>query len=320
MTADIHLHVLTCLLWGQDRHLRKVRPPSLHNTFLYRFYKLQPTDRENAAVRAEDEEQHPKPTEARKCHKECQCVCANNAKLPSHWEFVLIHRAGELSAVSDYEQIRGQECFTYTPQSQSTSARIPVVLKSEWHAVTGEEKQHMDGNQTSSYLIFGKVWSYGIEFRCWHWRWRLVEKIVCPIYWQQSLWASRETGSVSLTPGAVRFWSLASLDLLQLSHYQTKRNVRREQSALGIQNPTLIITNRYSLLIWQWTITANLSSFSFWLKEHSTISTYVFALQIEYYTGGSLVWLRFYWLKEMLLSLLLDIAIFRCAGRSCWEK
>lgn len=33
-----------------------------------------------------------------------------------------------------------------------------------------------------------------------------------------------------------------------------------------------------------------------------------------------LVWLRLYWLKEMLLSPLLDIAIFRCAGRPCWEK
>lgn len=33
-----------------------------------------------------------------------------------------------------------------------------------------------------------------------------------------------------------------------------------------------------------------------------------------------LVWLRLYWLKEMLLSPLLDIARFRCAGRSCWEK
>lgn len=33
-----------------------------------------------------------------------------------------------------------------------------------------------------------------------------------------------------------------------------------------------------------------------------------------------MVWLRFYWLKEMLLSPLLDIDIFRCAGPSCWEK
>jgi len=31
----------------------------------------------------------------------------------------------------------------------------------------------------------------------------LEEKIVCPIYWQQSLWVSKGTGSVVLRPGGV---------------------------------------------------------------------------------------------------------------------
>lgn len=34
----------TCLLLDRDLHWRKVRPPFLHSTFLYRFYKLQPTN------------------------------------------------------------------------------------------------------------------------------------------------------------------------------------------------------------------------------------------------------------------------------------
>lgn len=43
-----------------------------------------------------------------------------------------------------------------------------------------------------TYLIFGKVRPYGIDFGSWHWWWWLVEKIICPINWQQSLWRPKQ--------------------------------------------------------------------------------------------------------------------------------
>lgn len=43
-----------------------------------------------------------------------------------------------------------------------------------------------------SYLIFGKVRPYSVDFGSGQWRWRLVEQIVCSVYWQQPLWVTKE--------------------------------------------------------------------------------------------------------------------------------
>lgn len=59
--------------------------------------------------------------------------------------------------------------------------------------------------------------------------------------------------------------------------------------------------------------------FALFTKEHTTTKTHAFP-NVTKKKGCVLVWLRLYWLKEMLLSPLLDFAINRCAGRSCWEK
>lgn len=123
-------------------------------------------------------------------------------------------------------------------------------------------------NTQRSYLIFGKVRPYGIEFGGWQWRWRLVEKIVCPFYWQQSLWVSKQTVLVSLRPGgAAAVADCLTVHLLQLSHYQTKRNYRRKQSALGRQilSPLKNLMKSHSFLIQQWTTRAIVTSVSFLL-------------------------------------------------------
>lgn len=90
------------------------------------------------------------------------------------------------------------------------------------HDLVQTTGQHNFSNHTISmsisHLIFGKVRSYGIEFGCWHWRWRLVEKIVCSVYWQQSLWASRRAISFTET----RLFP-AGCVFATLNHYQTKR-------------------------------------------------------------------------------------------------
>lgn len=139
----------------------------------------------------------------------------------------------------------------------------------------------------TSYLILGKVWPYGIDFGGWHWGWRLVEKIVCPIYWQQSLLGiKRNRFSFTENRRRAALAECLTVHLLRLSHCQTRRNCSRKQRAFRhdrrfTKEYHRKDTNWCSLLIWQWTIRANITSLSlFLLKEHSTTSTYILAFQI----------------------------------------
>lgn len=111
---------------------------------------------------------------------------------------------------------------------------------------------------STSHLILGKVRSYGIEFGCRHWRRRLVEQIVCSIYWQQSLWAPRRKVSLTGTGHALFGWQPHCAFATSEPLSNQKETVRRV-SEFKDHSTTSRAAQWLSLLIWQWTTTATTS-------------------------------------------------------------
>lgn len=149
-----------------------------------------------------------------------------------------------------------------------------------------KNKAHWGMIRQIPYLIFGKVWSYWIEFGCWQGRWRLVEKIVCPIYWQQSLWVSKEIGSVSLGTGGMLLWLTASVCSCYNWATIKPKGTTRESKVLWNEryykklNIKIIIKNKRSPY---WSDSGQQQQrahlFLFFLRNRRT-SRYIFAFQI----------------------------------------
>lgn len=150
-----------------------------------------------------------------------------------------------------------------------------------------KNKAHWGMIRQIPYLIFGKVWSYGIEFGCWQGRWRLVEKIVCPIYWQQSLWVSKEIGSVSLGTGGMLLWLTASLCAVATTEpLSNQKELHEKAKCFGMKDIIKNLILRLLLIINGVLIDLTVDNnskeltFSFFLKKHRRTSTYIFAFQI----------------------------------------